>query len=184
MFIKVEIWTVGRTENGMAALLRLPASARCVPVYVEPAEAQAILTSLAGVKEHPPRLPEVLGAFGKAVSVKPESVEIFKDSSPGLYRSVIHFAGEKTRFTLDSRTPDALALALRTGVPIFLEDSISEEDSIAVSMTESEMPFATQLSRLQEELGKRVDEEDYEQAARIRDRIQQIEERTRSKKES
>lgn len=183
MFIKAEIWTVGRTEHGMAALLRLPSSTQCVPVYVEPAEAQAILTSLAGVKEQPPRLTEVMTSFSKAVSVKPESVEILKSGSPGHYRSVIHFSGKDTRFTLDSRTPDALALAVRSGIPIFLEDTISQEDSINVSMAEPEMPFATQRSRLQDELGRRVEEEDYEQAARIRDRIRQIEQRMRTEKE-
>jgi bifunctional DNase/RNase len=184
MFIKAEIWTVGRTENGMAALLRLPSSSRCVPVYVDSGEAQAILTSLAGVKEQPPRLPEVLNSFSKAVSVKPESIEILKSGSPGQYRSIVHFAGNETRFSLNTRTPDALALALRAGIPIFLEENISEEDSISVSMAEPEMPFATQLSRLQEELSRRVHEEDYEQAAKIRDRIHQIEERIRSENES
>jgi bifunctional DNase/RNase len=183
MFIKAEIWTVGRTETGMAALLRLPSSAQCVPVYVEANEAQAILTSLAGVKEKPPGLPEVFTSFCRAVSVEPESVEILRGKAPGHYRSVIHFTGEDTRFTLDSRTPEALAVAVRTGIPIFLEASISEEDSIAVSMTETEMPFATQLSRLQDELGRRVEEEDYEQAANIRDRIHQIEQRMRTETE-
>ena len=180
MFIKAEIWTVGRTEKGMAALLRLPSSARCVPVYVDSAEAQAILTSLAGVKEQPPRMTEVLNSFCKAVSIKPESVEIIKSGSPGQYRSIVHFTGNETRFSLNTRTPDALALALRAGIPIFLEENISEEDSISVNMAEPEMPFATQLSRLQEELSRRVDEEDYEQAAKIRDRIHQIEERIRA----
>ena len=183
MFIKAEIWTVGRTENGMAALLRLPSSSRCVPVYVEPAEAQALLTSLAGEKEKPPRLPEVLNSFSLAVSVKPESIEILKGGSPGYYRSVIHFSGDDVRFTLDSRTPDALALAVRSGIPIFMEDSISEEDSINVSMAEPEMPFATQRSRLQDELGRRVEEEDYEQAAMLRDRIRQLEQRMQTEKE-
>ncbi len=183
MFIKAEIWTVGRTGNGMAALLRLPSSSQCVPVYVEPAEAQAILTALGGVKEKPPRLPELVSSFSLAVSVKPESVEILKADSPGYYRSVIHFSGEDTRFTLDSRTPDALAIALRSGIPIFLENSISEEDSINVNLAEPGMPFATQRSRLQDELGRRVEEEDYEQAAMLRDRIRQIEQRIQTGKE-
>ena len=180
MFIKAEIWTVGKTDKGIAALLRLPSSARCVPVYVDSSEAQAILTSLAGVKEQPPHLSEVLNSFSRAVSVKPESIEILKSGSPGQYRSIVHFAGNESRFSLNTRTPDALALALRAGIPIFLEENISEEDSISVSLAEPEMPFATQLSRLQEELSRRVNEEDYEQAAKIRDRIHQIEERIRS----
>jgi len=183
MFIKTEIWTVGRTESGMAALLRLPSSARCVPVYVEPTEAQMILTALAGVNERPPRFPEFFSALCSAMAVAPESVEILKDGSKGQYRAVVHFRGDGTRFSLYSRTPDALAFAVRSGISIFLEDAIPEEDSISVSMAEPEMSFGAQLSRLREELGNRVDEEDYEQAARIRDRIQMIERRMRAEKE-
>ena len=153
MFIKAEIWTVGRTESGMAALLRLPDSARCVPVSVEPAEAQVILSSLSGVSEKPPAWTELMAAYSRAVSVKPESVEILRGGSLGVYRAVIHFSGNSSRFSLDARAADALALAVRSGIPIFLEEAIPEEDSIAVSMAEPEMPFATQLSRLKIELG-------------------------------
>lgn len=180
MFVKAEIWTVGKTEAGLAALLRIPGSARCVPVIVEPAEAQILLSSLSGVSQTPPSWTELMAAFSTAVSVKPESVEILRSEIPGSYRAVIHFAGEQSRFTLNARTPDALALAIRSGVSIFLEDTIPEEDSIAVSMAEPEPPFSTQLKRLKKELENRVNEEDYEQAARIRDRILQIEERMRS----
>ena len=180
MFIRVELWTVGKTESGMTALLRLPDSARCVPVTVEPAEAQVLLTAQAGVNEDPPGWTELMSAFGLAVPVKPESVEILRSEIPGKYRAVIHFAGDRTRFSLNARTPDALALALRTGVSIFLDDSIPEEDSIAISVAEPEPPFATQLKRLKRELDLKVAHEEYEQAAGIRDRIRQIEERMRS----
>lgn len=180
MFIKAEIWTVGKTSNGIAALLRLPGSSRCVPVYIDNIEAQAILSALSGVKESPPRYPELISSLSRALSVNLESVEIFKGGSSGSYRSVIHFAGRDSRFTLDARTPDALAIALRAGIPIFLDDSIPEDDSIGVSMAEPELPITAQLGRLRTELGLRINEEDYEQAARIRDRINQIEEQMRA----
>lgn len=182
MFIKAEIWTVGRTENGLAALLRLPTSSRCVPVYIEHDEAYSILASLSGTEEKPPRFPGLFSAFSAAVGIKPESVEILKTGSPGNFRAVIHFAGEATRFSLDSRAPIALSLAVQCGIPIFLENAIAEEDSIGINLSENEMPFAMQLSRLKNELNKRVDEEDYEQAARLRDRIKVVEERMRSEK--
>ena len=180
MFVRVELWTVGKTESGMTALLRLPDSARCVPVSVEPSEAQTLLAAQAGVNEDPPCWTELMAAFGRAVSVKPESVEILRSEVPGKYRAVIHFSGQKTRFSLNARTTDALALALRTGISIFLEDVIPEEDSIAISVAEPEPPFATQLKRLKKELDIKVADEEYEQAAGIRDRIRQIEERMRS----
>lgn len=175
MFIKAEIWTVGKTSSGIAALLRLPGSTRCVPVYLDNTEAQAILSALSGVKESPPRYPELFSSLSRALSVKAESVEVFKGGSPGGYRSVIHFSGKDSRFTLDARTPDALAIAVRAGIPIFLDDSIPEDDSIGVSMAEPELSVTAQLGRLRKELGLRIDEEDYEQAARIRDQINQIE---------
>ncbi len=180
MFVKAEIWTVGKTESGMAALLRLPDNSRCVPVSLESFEAQNILLSLSGIQEDPPGWTELMAAFSRAVAVKPESVEILRSEIPRKYRAVVHFRGENTHFTLNSRTPEALALAVRTGVPIFLEDSIPEEDSIAVSMAEPEAPFSLQLKRLQAELKRKVAREEYEEAANLRDRIKQIEERMRS----
>ena len=183
MFIKVEIWTVGRTEKGMAVLLRMPASVQSVPVYVEANEAQSILMALAGVQESPPRFPEFMIAFSTAVSAKPESIEILKGEIPGRYRAMVLFSSKDTRFSLDARTPDALAMAVRAGIPIFLDDMIPEEDGIGVSLAESDRPFATQLARLEGELNRRIDEEDYERAARIRDRINQIKELRRSAQE-
>lgn len=180
MFIKAEIWTVGRTENGLAALLRLPGSARCVPVYLESVEAQYILSALSGTEENPPKFPGLFTALGTAMGIMPESVEILKTGSPGKFRALMHFSNDASRFTLESRVPDALSVAVHSGIPIFLEDAIAEEDSIGVSLTETEIPFATQLSRLRNELIKRVDVEDYEQAAKLRDRIKVVEERMRS----
>ncbi len=180
MFVKAELWTVGKTETGMAALMRIAGSARCIPVYVEPSEAQILLAALSGISQDPPGWTEMMAAFGVAVSVNPESIEILRSGIQGQYRAVVHFTGDSTRFSLNTRTPDALALALRTGVPIFLEEAIPEEDSITISMAETEPPFTTQLKRLRSDLKRRVAAEDYEQAARIRDRILQIEERMRS----
>ena len=183
MFIKAEIWTVGKTENGLAALLRLPSSARCVPVYLEHDDAYSILTALSGTEEKPPRFPGLFAAYGAAVGIRPESVEILKTGSPEGFRAVIHFSGDSTRFSLEAKTPTALSLAIRCGIPIFLENTIAEEDSIGINLSETEIPFAVQLSRLKNELNRRVNEEDYEQAARLRDRIKVVEERMRSEEQ-
>jgi len=180
VFIKAEIWTVGRTEHGLAALLRLPGSALCVPVYLEDREAQTLLAALTGTESKPPSATSLLASFGTAVAVKPETVEVLPDGGPGHYRAVVHFAGQESRFSLDARTPDALALALRTGARIFLEDSIAENDAIGVSLTETDEPFATQLARLRKELRHRVEREEYEEASDLRDRILRLEKRMRT----
>jgi len=180
MFTEAEIWTIGRTKNGMAVLLRLPLVARCVPIYIEPSEAQILLTSLAGTRESSPRFPEFIIELVRLTSLKPESIEIHPGDKKGIYRTIVNFVGANKRISLDLKTPDALAIAIRSGIPIYLNDVILDADSIGVSMAEPPLSFASQITHLQAELSRRVEAEDYEQAAKIRDRIQQIEKRSRN----
>ena len=164
----------------MAVLLRLPLSARCVPIYVAPSEAQILLACLANVRERPPRFPEFVIGLCRLTSLMPDSVEIHRSNKGGGYRSIVNFTGTERRISLDLKTPDALAIAIRAGIPIYLDDAISDTDSIGLSVTESDLPFASQITRLQAELNRRVEAEDYEEAAKIRDRIQQMEERSKN----
>jgi|GEM_PF-770201 len=221
MLIRTEIWTVGKTEKGIAALLRHPNSPRCIPIYLNSSEAQIILAALAGLEERPPRFPEMFCTLSQSLRAFPQSVEIFIDESDdedssenggsssggltegvsagsslpegqslsldpsdrgtsGKYSSVIHFSGENRYFSLEAWVPDALAFAVRMRIPMMVDDLILKEDGIFVSMMESKNPFDAQLGRLREELERRVEEEDYEQAAQIWDRINQIEERMRA----
>ena len=183
MFIKVEVWTVGRTDNGIAVLLRLPASPQCVPIYVESHTAQKVLAALAGNRNNMPEYPEFFISLAKALKVKPDSMEILGSGIPGEYNAVIHFVEKESRFSLDINVSEALPLALRASIPIFIEASISEENGITVSMEEGKLPLASQISRLQGELARQIEIEDYEKAAKTRDRIKYLEEQIRSKRE-
>jgi len=180
MFTEAEIWTIGRTKNGMAALLRLPLSARYVPIYVDPFEAQVLLASLTSAGEHPPRFPEFIIELCRLTSLAPKSIEIHRGSKRRVYRAIVNFIGAGKRFSLDLKTPDALTIAIRAGIPIYLDDAISDTDSIGVSVTEMDLSPASQIPRLQAELSRRVEAEDYEQAAKIRDKIQQMEENSQN----
>ncbi len=177
MYIKAEIWTVGRTEYGTAALLRLPSSSRCVPIYLESPEAQAILEGLSGVRNSPRTPLELLVAMADTLSLCLESIEIASGEQAGEYMARLNYSGSDTKISLNARTADALALAVRCNTPIFLDEELTLNDSIGVSMAEPDLPFALQLERLHRELDLSVLAEDYEQAARIRDRILQIESR-------
>lgn len=182
MFTKVEIWNIGRTENGIAILLRVPVSAQCVPIYVEPHEAREILAALSCTREKPQSYTEFFAAFTAAVSAAPESMEIIKSNIPRQYCAIIHFVGKDTQFSLESQTSPALALAARLNIPIFIEETILEEDGAGMIISNSKTSSSAQMAHLREELALRVREEDYEKAADIRDRIKQIEDQMRLKK--
>ena len=75
---------------------------------------------------------------------------------------------------VDSRPSDALAIALRTHTPILAAEEVMDEaivwedDSLIL---EDEIKNSPELEILEEQLQKAIDKEEYEIAARIRDKI-------------
>jgi bifunctional DNase/RNase len=101
--------------------------------------------------------------------------------------------GEK-EVAIDSRTSDAVALALRFGCPIYITEEILEKAGITITTSEEESStendteslFDTGGSKYEsysdEELYKMIDEavktEDYERAASIRDELDKRKKKT------
>ena len=96
--------------------------------------------------------------------------------------------------TIDSRPSDAIAIALRTLTPIYISDEVMNRASIDNFTTESEVPEPvtseelltkespedTVLENLNEALEEAISKEEYEIAARLRDRIKQLEKESAS----
>ena len=81
------------------------------------------------------------------------------------------------RDSIDSRPSDALAIALRMHAPILVakevmnEAIVWEDDSL---MIEDEIKQSPEIQTLEQQLQKAIDKEEYEIAARIRDKIKDI----------
>lgn len=174
MFIKAEIWTVARTSQGTAVLLRFsPPSGRCVPVYVSSAEAQAVLSGMGDGDNDPSLAQDLLVELAGALNVVVDAVEIYSREDQQGYRGRIILSGSTNKFTLEGRPADALAIAVRTGADIFLADAVID-DAIQVNLTEENLPDEIEIRRLREKLRRCVAEEEYEKAAVIRDRLSDI----------
>ncbi len=97
-----------------------------LPIWIGQSEATAIAMELQGVK--PPRpmthdlLRTVLGQF--SIGVTRVVVTDVKDST---YFAEIHLTKNGTQVTVDSRPSDAIALALRAEVPIFVTDKVATQ---------------------------------------------------------
>jgi hypothetical protein len=85
------------------------------------------------------------------------------------------------KLSIDSRPSDALGIAARLRCPLFISEAIVDEAGVAINLiteedSETEVPSETELERdrLEEELQKAIDEENYEEAARIRDRMKEL----------
>ena len=86
---------------------------------------------------------------------------------------------------VDSRPSDALALALRTGAPVYVEDRVIQEAglpinaSLDVEVEQVEGGISDRVTALKAELKEAVAREQYEEAASLRDEIQRLEHQMR-----
>jgi uncharacterized protein len=119
--IAVELATVGfdRGSESPVVLLREPESGRVVPIWVGPAEAQAILLALHGVQMPRPMTHDLMASLLGELRATVEEVVVHELRGNTFYGGVrLRVQGEETLREVDSRPSDALALALRTDARI------------------------------------------------------------------
>lgn len=94
------------------------------------------------------------------------------------FHAELTLENEKDMFTLDSRPSDAIALALRFQAPIFISAKLMDTISYRIEEDfEKNVEEKSRLDILKDKLDNAVKNELYEDAARIRDEINKIEEK-------
>ena len=108
----------GRTGTPIV-VLREPESGSVLPIWVGPAEAQAIALSLHGVIPPRPMTHDLMASLIAELRAEVDEV-VVTDLRANVFFGIVRLrvAGEKKIREVDSRPSDALALALRTGAPI------------------------------------------------------------------
>ncbi len=180
-----------QTQTGAYALVLSEADGnRRIPIIIGAVEAQAIAIQLEGLK--PPR-PLTHDLFlNVALAFDIEIVEVFIHKlEEGIFYAEIVCEQNSNRIRVDSRTSDAIALALRFECPIFTTEDIIEKAGIIMEFDESgevgeegddsEMIKKSKVKHidyseysseeLNEMLEAAVADEDYEKASEIRDEI-------------
>ncbi len=178
-----------QSQSGAYALiLGVVGMEKRLPIIIGGFEAQAIAIELEKMKPTRPLTHDLFKNFSQHFGVNIVEVVINKFEE-GIFFSklVCEKDGEVTE--IDSRTSDAIALALRFGCPIYAFESIIEEAGIFMESENQEQgkdpeveeedfsddePGAYEeflLEELEEKLKKSIAEENYEEASRLRDEI-------------
>jgi bifunctional DNase/RNase len=97
-----------------------------LPIWVGPAEAQAIALQLQGVTPPRPMTHDLLRSFLREMSVSLTRV-VVTDVRDQTYFAEIHLKRDGTDHALDSRPSDAIALALRMEAPIFVDERVAAQ---------------------------------------------------------
>lgn len=156
---------------------------RQLPIIIGPAEAQAIALYLKGMRAPRPLTHDLFYSCLNILGAELLRVLIYK-AKDGVFYSYIYLKRDDEIIRMDTRTSDAIALAVRAECPVFIYESILEKECIRMpgsenperdkeadnndSESDNEPPH---VSTLEEELAKAIKEENYELAARLRDEI-------------
>lgn len=161
---------------------------RRLPIVIGGFEAQAIAVALERMQPSRPLTHDLLKNFMNAYNVDLQEI-IINDLQEGIFYSKLICSSENDTVEIDSRTSDALALAVRFGCPIFTYDHILDQAGVmmdedmnpkqeisASSPTittsgSSENLHALSLDELNTLLAEVLEHEDYIRAIAIRDEI-------------
>jgi len=172
-----------------ALILKEVNGLRRLPIIIGAFEAQSIALEMEGIK--PPRplthdlLKNVMDSLG--ASLNDVFINELKD---GTFYARLSLDSQE----VDSRPSDAIALAVRYGVPIYVADKVMDEAGFVPDSDEAEKPTSpasvepeqeaekpklklSRLEQLHQHLLEAVAKEEYEKAAKIRDEIVKLEAR-------
>lgn len=106
-----------------AVVLTDTISGRSLPIFIGESEARSIELALAGQKFPRPLTHDLLRDILNAYKIRVVKV-VVNDLRDGTYYARIYLKQKGKKKEIDSRPSDAIALALRTGAPIFVEEEV------------------------------------------------------------
>lgn len=211
--VEAEIWTVARTDQGNAVMVRPLGSDIAVPIFIGPLETQSILIGLGGIGVPRPLTHDLLLELVKRLGATVARAEIV-DLKEGTYYARLILLREGVELDFDLRPSDALALVTRTNCPLFISEQVVDEAGLSIQDIQDKIvpergsgfwpvigDFRDFLSgleaqvfgtdsggggedsaatseglkeKLEAELEQAVADENYEEAAKIRDRLKKL----------
>jgi len=179
MFLS-DIWSVLKTSHGNALLLKPKDKEVAVPIFIGTLEMQSILLGKEGVSLSRPHTHDLFLNMLANVNLSVKKVEVYELKDDIFHARLVITGGEYTKeapLILDSRPSDAFAIATRKKCPIYLASSIIEQTGVPLSffINDIEEDENDRHKSLKEQLEQAVAEEEYEQAAEIRDLLKMLE---------
>ncbi len=159
-----------------------------IPIVIGAAEAQSIAIRMEGITPPRPMTHDLFISFAHAFGVKLKEVFIYKFED-GIFSSELTFSDGERQVTIDSRTSDAIAIAMRTKAPIYTTVEILQETGFLLEVQEAgnddniiaddeqvnDEPRIENytIEELERTLDRLIREEQYEEAAKINEIIKQ-----------
>jgi bifunctional DNase/RNase len=146
------------TGDALVLLREHDAPHRYLPMFIGDAEAAAIAYGVAGDVPPRPMTHDVMAALVDRLGGHVDAVEI-TDLRDGAFIALVALSGPTGDQRLDSRPSDAIALALRLGAPVYVDDEVLElagalPDDAAHELDDGSMPDAMEEQAIDEQIAR------------------------------
>jgi len=187
--IELEIVAISQsfTQNhSYAVVLGETIGKRRLPIVIGGSEAQAIAVAMENMNPSRPLTHDLIKSIFDNFDIILKEV-VINNLLDGVFFAKLICLKDRQEFEIDSRSSDAIALAVRFGCPIYTYETILDSAGIILEETAetSNKPFVVQeetkkaktdysiytLKELNKLLSDSLENEDYEKAASVRDEI-------------
>ena len=192
VLLKIIALSYSQSQSGAYALiLGEDKGMRRLPIIIGAFEAQSIVLEIEKIKLERPITHDLFKSFADIFNVSMKHVIINRFSEGVFYAALICEFNGKT-YEIDSRTSDAVALALRFGCPIYTYEKILKDAGVIIDINQKYVTEPTDIEssrhdnlknelkhytdkELKTLLEKAVTNEEFEKASVIRDEIEKRE---------
>ena len=187
--IELEIVAISQsfTQNhSYAVVLGETIGKRRLPIVIGGSEAQAIAVAMENMNPSRPLTHDLIKSIFDNFDIVLKEV-VINNLLDGVFFAKLICLKDRQEFEIDSRSSDAIALAVRFGCPIYTYETILDSAGIILEETAetSNKPFVVQeetkkaktdysiytLKELNKLLSDSLENEDYEKAESVRDKI-------------
>ena len=167
-----------------------------IPIVIGASEAQSIAIVMEHINMPRPLTHDLIVSLNKAFGIRLIEVFIYKFED-GIFSSELTFDDGSRQIVIDSRTSDAIAIAMRTNAPIYTTRKIIDETGFIMEISNnntfslgnksdnsSEYKINIEnlaIEELEKILNKHIEQEEYEEAAKISKIINQKKQNSSSK---
>ena len=164
------------SSRSYAVLLKEEKSEKVLPILVGSFEAQSIALALEVVETPRPLTHDLICEMIKKIDAKLISVNISK-LNDGVFYAKLKIKGLKFGIKqIDSRPSDAISIALRLNAQIYVSAEVINEAGVNQEdiSEDSSLTPKYSIEDLEIKLKKAVEKEEYEKAAKIRDKLKEL----------
>jgi len=168
-------------HSGFVVILKEENGDKLLPIFIGAAEANNIHLLLQGTKYMRPLSYDLFHNLLEMANANIEEVVVTNLKDNTFYAEISLITADGYKHEVDARPSDAIALAIKNKCPIFVNQSIMDEagyygkQQMGTDRTADDLEL--RIKNLSLRLADAIENENYEDAARIRDMILEIEQK-------